>query len=65
MKIQLENNDSVPNGEDNLLADPANLHSSGILAAYMFADRVNQADSGFPVSGAASGSYTFDNTSTQ
>ena len=64
IKHDFQNNDTAPGADDNALADPSTLHSTGILGAYMFADRANKADAGFPVYGAATG-YTYDNVNGQ
>lgn len=61
IKKLLHNNDAVAGGTyDNSAADPATLHSGGILGAYMFADKQGQVDTGYPVPGAAVGKYTGD-----
>lgn len=54
----LENNDTLFGNQDNLKADPSTLHSTGILGLYMYADKNNQGDTGYPVPGAAVGHYT-------
>ena len=59
IKFQFDNNDSPARSGNNTLADPDTLHSTGIYAFYMFADRSAQSDGpNYPVSGAASGAYT-------
>lgn len=58
IKKQLDNNDVTKGSGLNDKADPFTLHSSGILGVYMTADKTAQADTGFPVYGAAAGAYT-------
>jgi hypothetical protein len=45
---------------DNALMDPSTLHNSGVLGAYMFADKTGLVDTGYPAPGAAVGKYTGD-----
>ena len=71
VKSQLVNNDTVALSDWGTVGwndkyDPATLHSAGIYAYYMNADRgVSGSDAGFPVSGDAVGFYSKYTTAAQ